>query len=431
MHLWMFFGQVPNSGNVFNVPKYQSLKIGEGTGTFTLTGTSTEIKLTYPDGTKASDYSALVAQITPEGANGTYTDIDSRSADANGWSVTSNLEEAKVIVTAGSGKALLRVTLIQANGNEVTASRIVEKPNYTVSEDGKTYTVYNADGLIEWANAVNALVDQYLDLNCILADDIDMQGKEFPAICKGNGGYDWYTGTFNGNGHTISNLTITISNDASVKDYIGFIRMGDGCTVQDVTFKNLNVTTSGTNVGGILGQAGGSTVVKNCHVIGGTIKANGGAMGGIIGFITSGDVEVYACSSSAQIEGTSYQGQGGIVGDNGGTIRPAGGKIAACYATGSFSNPSSQYVGAIAGGINYGEITACYWDMDDVTYGYYKKTDSGKEGVSEGKISGGNWDAVITAMNQALATANIKDYTWIKNTGDDAENHPLIIQVAD
>lgn len=66
MHLWDVFGQVPNSGNVFNVPKYQSLKIGEGTGTFTLTGTSTEIKLTYPDGTKASDYSALVAQITPK-----------------------------------------------------------------------------------------------------------------------------------------------------------------------------------------------------------------------------------------------------------------------------------------------------------------------------------------------------------------------------
>ena len=150
-------------------------------------------------------------------------------------------------------------------------------------------------------------------------------------------------------------------------------------------------------------------------------------MGGIIGFITSGDVEVYACSSSAQIEGTSYQGQGGIVGDNGGTYKPAGGKIVACYATGSFSNPSSQYVGAIAGGINYGEITTCYWDMDDVTYGYYKKTDSGKEGVSEGKISDGNWDAAITAMNQALATAGIKDYAWIKNTGDDAENHPLII----
>ena len=418
------------NGNVFNVPKYQSLKIGEGTGTFTLTSTSTEIKLTYPDGTKASDYSALVAQITPEGANGTYTDIDSRSTDANGWSVTSNLEEAKVIVTAGSGKALLRVTLIQANGNEVTASRIVEKPNYTVSEDGKTYTVYNADGLIEWANAVNALVDQYLDLNCILADDIDMQGKEFPAICKGNGGYDWYTGTFNGNGHTISNLTITISDDASVKDYIGFIRRGDGCTVQDVTFKNLNATTSGSTIGGVMGQANGSTVVKNCHVIGGTVKGNG-AIGGIIGFITSGDVEVYACSSSAAIqeESISYQGLGGIVGDNGGSYKYEGGKITACYATGSISN--DKVGAAIAGAINYGEITACYWDMDDVTYGYYKKTDSGKEGVSEGKISGGNWDAAITAMNQALATAGIKDYTWIKNIGDDAENHPLIIQVAD
>ena len=416
------------NGNVFNVPKYQSLKIGEGTGTFTLTGTSTEIKLTYPDGTKASDYSALVAQITPEGANGTYTDIDSRSTDANGWSVTSNLEEAKVVVTAGSGKALLRVTLIQANGNEVTASRIVEKPNYTVSEDGKTYTVYNADGLIEWANAVNALVDQYLDLNCILADDIDMQGKEFPVICKGNGGYDWYTGTFNGNGHTISNLTVTTSDD--VKDYAGFIRRGQGCVVQDVTFKNLNVTAKGNVAGGIIGTADGSTIVRNCHVVGGSVKGNGGATGGIIGFVTSGDVEVYACSSSAKIDGTSYRG--GIIGDNGGTYKSAGGKITACCATGSITNSSSsQNAGAIAGAINYGEITACYWDMDDVTYGYYKKTDSGKEGVSEGKISGGNWDAAITAMNQALATAGIKDYAWIKNTGDDAENHPLIIQVAD
>ena len=340
------------------------------------------------------------------------------------------MANAKVTVTAGSGKALLRVTLIRNNGDEVTASRIVEKPNYTVSEDGKIYTVYNADGLIAWADAVNALENQYLDLDCILADDIDMQGKEFPAICKGNGGYDWYTGTFNGNGHTISNLTITISDDASVKDYIGFIRRGNGCTVQDVTFKDMNVTTSGSTIGGVMGQAGGSTVVKNCHVIGGTVKGNG-AIGGIIGFITSGDVEVYACSSSAAIqeENISYQGLGGIVGDNGGTYKYEGGKITACYATGSISN---EKVGsAIAGAINYGEIIACYWDMEDVTYGYYKKTDSGKEGVSEGKISGDNWDAVITTMNNALTSAGISNYEWIKNTGDDAGVRPIVVQTAD
>ena len=420
----------PDNNPTIEVAAYQSLRIGTGTGTLAITGATAEISLTYPDGTTADDYSALVTQITPEGADGTYTDISTRATDANGWSVEGDLANAKVTVVAGSGKALLRVTLIRNNGDEVTASRIVEKPNYTVSEDGKTYTVYNAEGLIEWANAVNALVNQYLDLNCVLADDIEMQGKDFPVICKGNGGYDWYTGTFNGNGHTISNLTIN-----SEEDYIGFIRKGQDCTVQDVTFKNLSVTTSGANVGGILGTANGSTIVKNCHVIGGTIKSdkeNGaGGMGGIIGFITSGDVEVYACSSSAKIEGTSYQGQGGIVGDNGGTYKYEGGKITACYATGSFSNSSSQYVGAIAGGINYGEITACYWDMEDVTYGYYKTTDSGKEGVSEGKIFGDNWDAVITTMNNALASAGISDYEWIKNTGDDAGVRPIVVQTAD
>ena len=82
--------------------------------------------------------------------------------------------------------SILRVTLIQANGNEVTASRIVENLGYTVSEDGKTYTVYNADGLIEWANAVNAEKGQYRYTNCILTADINMQDKTWAGVCTGN-----------------------------------------------------------------------------------------------------------------------------------------------------------------------------------------------------------------------------------------------------
>ena len=58
--------------------KTQPLKIGDGTGTLTLTGSTTEIKLTLPGGTTVADYVSLVAQITPEGADGTYTDIATR-----------------------------------------------------------------------------------------------------------------------------------------------------------------------------------------------------------------------------------------------------------------------------------------------------------------------------------------------------------------
>ena len=345
----------PDNNPTIEVAAYQSLRIGAGTGTLAITGATAEISLTYPDGTTADDYSALVTQITPEGADGTYTDISTRATDANGWSVEGDLANAKVTVAAGSGKALLRVTLIRNNGDEVTASRIVEKPDYTVSEDGKTYTVYNADGLIAWADATATNSNP----NCVLAADVDMTGLTWPLVSKGNGADDVYSGTFNGNGHTISNLTVTTSED--VKDYAGFIRRGQDCVVQDVTFKNLNVTAKGNVAGGIIGTANGSTIVRNCHVVGGSVKGNGGA----------------------------------------------------------------------TGGINYGEITACYWDMDDVTYGYYKTTDSGKEGVSEGKISGDNWDAVITTMNNALASTGISDYEWIKNTGDDAGVRPIVVQTAD
>ena len=116
----------PDNNPTIEVAAYQSLRIGAGTGTLAITGATAEISLTYPDGTTADDYSALVTQITPEGADGTYTDISTRATDANGWSVEGDLANAKVTVAAGSGKALLRVTLIRNNGDEVTASRIVE-----------------------------------------------------------------------------------------------------------------------------------------------------------------------------------------------------------------------------------------------------------------------------------------------------------------
>lgn len=158
-----------------------------------------------------------------------------------------------------------------------------------------------------------------------------------------------------------------------------------------------------------------------------------GQAGGIIGFITSENVKVYACSSSAEIQSKSWRG--GIVGDNGGNYAHKGGTIVACYATGNVveltSNAVSNAAGIIAGA-NYGTITSCYWANSELDCGYnvYEGVGAGgkfKEENTENKITDNNWDAAITAMNQALATAGIKDYTWIKNTGDDAENHPLII----
>ena len=111
-------------GTTIEVAIYQPLTIGEGTGTLTVAANgTTDITLTIPD-----NVTALMAQITPEGSGGTFTDLDTRSGDVSGWSVEAKLDEQKVIVTtsSASGKALLDVSLIRADGSKVTASRVLE-----------------------------------------------------------------------------------------------------------------------------------------------------------------------------------------------------------------------------------------------------------------------------------------------------------------
>ena len=85
----------------------------------------------------------IVAQITPEGADGTYTDIATRAGEGtDGWSVEAKFNSdntATLAITAGASiKAVLRVTLIRNDGSELAASRIVEQ-SYKV-ENG-TYIV--------------------------------------------------------------------------------------------------------------------------------------------------------------------------------------------------------------------------------------------------------------------------------------------------
>ena len=218
---WTFYLK---DGTPFDVPAYQTLTIGEGTGTLYIAYTgSTTIPLTYPDGTTANGYAALVAQITPEGANGTYTDIDTRADDASGWSVTADLQTQTVTVTPGEGQAMLRVNLVGNDGSELARTRIVEKKPFDVDEATKTYTVYTAKGLLAWANN-----DDY---NCTLAADIDMSGQTWPQIKD-------FNHTFDGAGHTISNLTV--SYNAPLAGLIGELSGG--------TVKNLLLAKATVNL---------------------------------------------------------------------------------------------------------------------------------------------------------------------------------------
>ena len=273
---WTFY---LDGGASFDVPAYRSLQIGDGTGMITLTATTQAITLTYPTGTTADDYRALVAQITPEGADGTYTDISTRADNAGGWSVEGDLQGTKVTVTTPGGNALLRVTLIKNDGSEVTASCIVSLP-YVIDETTKTYTVYTPQGLLAWTTI-------YWDYNCTLAADIDMSGQEW----RGIGGFEH---TFDGAGHIIRNLSTTKA---------GFIEMLTGGTVKNLLLVDANISDN-AYAGGIVGYMTGGTVIA-CAVSGCTVKGMSCA-GGIAGDINStvSANSVIACyATSCDIEG--------------------------------------------------------------------------------------------------------------------------------
>ena len=224
----------------------------EGLASVQLTGLSTEND--NPD------------KITPydKGSN-TYIALVAPQSVVTGTAfITCKFTNGKVFVYK-----MKNATDWQAGGEYTyTVSLAAAKdPGYTVSEDGKTYTVTSADGLLAW----NEAVQKDMTLNCTLADNIDLTGKDWTPIGTSFG--NSYTGTFDGNGKTITGLTVTGSDRYT--GLFGFIKG----TVKNVVLTEINIT-SGTFVGGVAGWSFGGNI-ENCSVSG---SVSGSDVGGVVGY---------------------------------------------------------------------------------------------------------------------------------------------------
>ena len=265
---------------------------------------------------------------------------------------------------------------------------------YTIDAEGH-YTVYTAEGLQAWADAVGESSSSK-PINCTLAANIDMTGQNWTPIRTGLASQ--YTGVFDGNGHTITGL-----GNCLLEENEGEVR---NLTLVNPT--GLPLPGSIFSAGAVAGWNDG--IIENCHVVGGSVKGDAYS-GGIVG-INGGTIR--ACSSSATVTTNGYNSNrgGGIVGYNSGTIL-------ACYATGSVSGSNNS--GAIVGENDNGTITACYWSgnaAQGVGYG-------SEEGVTkvEGSVT---WTTAMYAMNTALTDAG-SIYQWTTIWVDETGNHPLII----
>ena len=291
---------------------------------------------------------------------------------------------------------------------------------YNLSADGKTYEVYNANGLLEWNEAAR----NDLSINCTLIADIDLTGKEWTPIGSNiNYVYTGYTGTFDGQGHTISGLTINQARFA-----VGLIGCIDkGGTVKNVQLKDVNISGE-SEVGAIAGASLGTVI--GCSVEGGSVTASLTVAGGVVGNSRSLETgehgDIIGCSSSATVQGeSSVGGVSGVITD---------GFITACYSTSDVVATRTEYAadaGGAVGNSTTGTITACYHASGTITgqgniggaigqntggvltacyWSDYDGNGIGKDNASIGtpiKVDGTtvNWKEAVDAMNTALQNA--------------------------
>ena len=291
---------------------------------------------------------------------------------------------------------------------------------YIYDSNTKTYTVYNADGLLAW----NEAAQKDRSINCTLTADIDLTGKDWTPI--GTNFYNSYTGTFDGGGHTIKGLTVT-TND----QYVGlFGRLGKAGTVKNVVMEGVQITSNHSlgYAGGVAGFSWGGTI-ENCSVSGsvsGTVS-----VGGVVGI--QWEASITGCSSSATVKGMVQVG--GVAGEtnSGATMAAcyatgnvtieidpidnilggslvgfnAGSSVLACYATGNVTSTGSStgnvHIGGFLGG-NYTTVTACYWKNNhEQGIGYNKEGIAPEATNVDG--TGVTWQDAVDAMNTALQNA--------------------------
>ena len=201
----------------------------------------------------------------------------------------------------------------------------------------------------ELQNMANDLAGDYE-----LGNDIDASatvgwngGEGFEPV--GHWASAAFTGSLNGMGYTISNLTINRTAASWTSDLQGLFGWVDGATITNVNLAAVSITGR-YYVGALIGsdETGTETVI-NCTSSGNVTGTR--YVGGLAG-VSLGTVS--GCSSAC-IVAASEHGIGGLAGD------ALNATISDSYATGSVSSPTSYNVGGFAGNVQGSTaITDCY-----------------------------------------------------------------------
>ena len=327
--------------------------------------------------------------------------------------VTGNLNYAKYDLKNEDGTT---TTLI-----DKLKSLYVESAGTTYKGDNIRNVIYawisNAEELNSLQRVAENLKDRNaLSYNFVLKNDIDASGL---VDAKGNstyntigGGNTAFTGTFDGDGHTIVGL--------QAKGGI-FGKLGSGAVV-----KNINIASSvftgkeaSDSVGAVAAENNGGSI-SGISGYGNTIKGSGGYIGGLVG-------KNYGGISNSNDQSTVIAGAGtvagGIAGVNG-TNAGIGGTIDNVQSNSAVTTgvlAKDQYASNLGGIVGKNEMLLDKYNINNVSaHGITGKTGNtqtsgGIVGTNEGRISNAYNESIIHGSENIGGVAG-KNVTQASNS---------------
>lgn len=228
------------------------------------------------------------------------------------------------------------------------------------------------------------------------------------------GSYDmqvYFSGTFDGKNHTISNLYI---NRPAETNGIGLFGATNSATIKNIGL--INVNFSGASMaGGLIGVAQNTTIDKT-YVAGSITAIGNNGVGGLIG--STSNVNITNSYSTANVLGGLTVG--GLVGN------PYNSTITNSYSTGLVSGNGNVWrIGGLVGNTN-ATITNSYWNTE--TSG--QSTSYGGTGLTTAQFANSSnfssWDSSIWALS--VGGASVSGYEtailrpYLKSLGKDLTN---------
>ena len=259
-----------------------------------------------------------------------------------------------------------------------------------------TYTPADSETATKHENACAKLIAD-IDMSTVCSESIG----SWQFISPFQDGVRW-SGTFDGDGHTISNLYIN-----STARFTGMFGCASSGIIQNITFTNVNITGQ-ENFTGLVG-IGMNCTVRNVTVASGTISGKY-FVGSICGRMLGGPGVISHCINHAQVTATEY-GAGGICADAIGDIEYCTnyGKVLSkgAYAGGIASNQTSN--NNVTHCANHGEVEGNYY-VGGIT-GRHNGSGSISNVISTGNIiETSNSQTCGMVVGQVNATLTLSDY---------------------